>query len=124
MKLGMPWSVEGIRPEAREMAREAARRSGMSLGAWLNTVILEQRAEAGVRAPGHEDDDAAHYADELASVHDRLDNLTHRIAQFSRGGEKHGNHRGRDERAEPKSDQIAQLIDRLDRRLEQLVLQS
>jgi len=56
MKLGMPWSVEGTRPEARETAREAARRSGMSLGAWLNTVILEQRAEAGIRAPGHEHD--------------------------------------------------------------------
>ena len=124
MKLGMPWSVEGIRPEARETALEAARRSGMSLGAWLNTVILEQRAEASIRAPGHEHDDEADYADELASVQERLDSLTHRIAQFSRGGERHGKRRGRDERAEPKPDQIAQLIDRLDRRLEQLLLQS
>ena len=107
MKLGMPWSVEGIRPEARETALEAARRSGMSLGAWLNTVILEQRAEASIRAPGHEHDDEADYADELASVQERLDSLTHRIAQFSRGGERHGKRRGRDERAEPKPDQIA-----------------
>ena len=41
MKFGVPWSVKGIRPEARESAREAARRSGMSLGEWLNNVILE-----------------------------------------------------------------------------------
>jgi len=68
MKLGMPWSVEGTRPEARETAREAARSSGMSLGASLNTVILEQPAEAGARALGHEDDDEADYADELASM--------------------------------------------------------
>ena len=55
MKFGVPWSVKGIRPEARESVREAARRSGMSLGEWLNNVILEQ-AEDG-RAPGHEHDD-------------------------------------------------------------------
>ena len=61
MKFGVPWSVKGIRPEARESAREAARRSGMSLGEWLNNVILEQ-AEDG-RAPGHEDDDDGDYAD-------------------------------------------------------------
>src|SRR3954470_5897092 len=97
MKLGAQWSVKGIRPEARETAREAARRSGMSLGEWLNTVILEQAAEAGVRAPGHEDDDDGDYADELAGVHDRLDDLTRRIAQFSKGAERPGKRRNREE---------------------------
>jgi localization factor PodJL len=121
MKFGVPWSVKGIRPEARETAREAARRSGMSLGEWLNTVILEQAAEAGVRTPDEDDED---YAGELASVHERLDDLTHRIAQFSKAPERQSRRRGRDERAEQKPDQIAQLIDRLDRRLEQIALQS
>jgi localization factor PodJL len=51
MTLGLPWSVEDLRPDARETALEAARRAGMSVGDWLNTVILEQAAEAGVRAP-------------------------------------------------------------------------
>ena len=46
MKFGVPWSVKGIRPEARETAREAARRSGMSLGDWLNSVILQQARKA------------------------------------------------------------------------------
>ena len=50
MKFGVPWSVKGIRPEARETAREAARRSGMSLGEWLNSVILQQAAEDGVQS--------------------------------------------------------------------------
>ncbi|MET0545835.1 MAG: hypothetical protein ABWZ40_05965 [Caulobacterales bacterium] len=34
------WSVKGIDPRARDAAREAARRAGMSLGDWLNRVIL------------------------------------------------------------------------------------
>ena len=51
MKFGVPWSVKGIRPEARETAREAARRSGMSLGDWLNSVIIQQAEQEGVIAP-------------------------------------------------------------------------
>ena len=41
MKPGIPWSVKGIDPETREAAKDAARRSGMTLGEWLNTKILE-----------------------------------------------------------------------------------
>ena len=36
-----PWSVKGIEPKAREIAKDLARRSGMTLGEWLNTIILE-----------------------------------------------------------------------------------
>src|ERR1700728_3543789 len=39
MKSGGPWNLRGLRPEAREAARTAARRSGMSVGEWLNDVI-------------------------------------------------------------------------------------
>jgi len=42
MKPGIPWSVKGIEAEAREAAKFAARRSGMTLGEWLNSMILEQ----------------------------------------------------------------------------------
>ena len=42
MKPGIPWSVKGIEPEVREAAKHAARKAGMSLGEWLNTVILDQ----------------------------------------------------------------------------------
>jgi len=45
MKPGIPWSVKGIDNEAREAAKHAARRSGMTLGEWLNTVIREQADE-------------------------------------------------------------------------------
>ena len=36
-----PWSVKGIDPRARELAKDLARRSGMTLGEWLNQVITE-----------------------------------------------------------------------------------
>ena len=49
MKFGVPWSVKGIRPEARETTREAARRSGVSLGEWLNSVILQQAEDEDMR---------------------------------------------------------------------------
>src|SRR5580658_6937400 len=39
MKSGGPWNLRGLRPETREAARDAARRSGMSVGEWLNSVI-------------------------------------------------------------------------------------
>jgi len=41
MSAAAPWSVKGIDPKAREIAKDLARRSGMTLGEWLNQVILE-----------------------------------------------------------------------------------
>jgi localization factor PodJL len=46
MKAAIPWSVKGIEPTARELAKDAARRSGLTLGEWLNTVISE-KADGG-----------------------------------------------------------------------------
>ncbi len=39
MKPGIPWSIKGIESETREAAKAAARRSGMTLGQWLNGMI-------------------------------------------------------------------------------------
>ena len=41
MKPGIPWSIKGIESETREAAKAAARRSGMTLGQWLNGMIQE-----------------------------------------------------------------------------------
>jgi localization factor PodJL len=82
MKFGVPWSSKGIRPEARETAKEAARRAGMSVDDWLNAVILQQAAQMGVsnapQLPGA--------GPQFAQVQQRLDNLTQRIEQFTRTG--------------------------------------
>ncbi|HEU5273652.1 MAG TPA: hypothetical protein VFU97_08330 [Xanthobacteraceae bacterium] len=76
-----PWQVKGIGPHARETAREAARRSGMSLGQWLNAVILDQAADEGIYAG----DDAERYdgnGDDLATINRRLDDLARHIARL------------------------------------------
>lgn len=60
MKPGIPWSVKGIEPEVREAAKHAAKRAGMTLGEWLNTVILDQSddlqpTEAAPESPPREE---------------------------------------------------------------------
>lgn len=42
-----PWSVKGIDPKAREIAKDLARRSGMTLGEWLNSMIIEDGDDDG-----------------------------------------------------------------------------
>jgi localization factor PodJL len=88
MTAGAPWSVKGIDPKAREVAKGLARRAGMTLGEWLNRVILEddvpeeitseaqfgardQRRAGGAPAPVRSDD--------LGRVVFALDRLTDRI---------------------------------------------
>jgi localization factor PodJL len=56
-----PWSVKGIDPRAREVAKELARREGLTLGEWLNKMIVEQEGgeaepEAGRYARAEPDD--------------------------------------------------------------------
>jgi localization factor PodJL len=53
MTAAAPWSVKGIDPKAREVAKELARRSGMTLGEWLNRVILEDDMPEDVASEEH-----------------------------------------------------------------------
>ncbi len=46
-----PWSVKGIDPKARELAKDLARRSGMTLGEWLNQMITEGEEEEDYAPP-------------------------------------------------------------------------
>jgi len=46
MTAGAPWSVKGIDPKAREVAKDLARRSGMTLGELLNRLILEDEDQS------------------------------------------------------------------------------
>jgi len=47
MRPDLPWNVAGIPSEAREAARAAARREGLSVGEWLTRRILRSFADAG-----------------------------------------------------------------------------
>jgi localization factor PodJL len=84
MKLGVPWSVKGIRPEARESAKEAARRAGMPLSDWLNSVIVHSAAEQGVSP---DEEIFADGGEEIGAVNAKLDDLSRRIDRLTRGPE-------------------------------------
>ncbi len=47
-----PWSVKGVDPRAREIAKDLARRSNMTLGEWLNHFIAESGGEP--ESPGYQ----------------------------------------------------------------------
>jgi localization factor PodJL len=97
MTAASPWSVKGIDPKAREVAKDLARRSGMTLGEWLNRMIIEgdgQGSEQRVETEASPNrayleivkDDAPprieiaeHPADEVGRVAIALDRLTQRI---------------------------------------------
>ena len=55
-----PWSVKGVDPEARDAAKIAARRSGLTVGAWLTQTIRtvqltgSQQGNAAGTAPQQE----------------------------------------------------------------------
>jgi localization factor PodJL len=81
MKLDVPWSVKGIRPAARETAKEAARRAGVPLSEWLNSVIISSAADEGIDPASFELDDES--GGDIAAVHSRLDDLTRKIDRLT-----------------------------------------
>ena len=132
MKFGRPWNVEGIRPRARETARAAARRSGMTVGEWLNSVIIEQAVEEGI-SPLHAgigDHDPDRADEELAAINNRLADLTRQLDRTERGGtgalssrecaERTGE-RPNERSGESTPRQLAEAIARLDQRLDQMI---
>jgi localization factor PodJL len=83
MNSGLPWQVSGVRAQARQSAREAARRAGMSVGEWLDNVILDSAPpnqaagnptpEPPKRGPG----------EEQAAIHQEMTELRHRLDVLS-----------------------------------------
>jgi localization factor PodJL len=59
MKSGGPWNLRGLRPETVAAAREAARRSGVSVGEWLNELIeqSDDYGRASLRPADHSGED-------------------------------------------------------------------
>ena len=57
MQPDLPWNVAGIPPEAREAARAAARREGLSVGEWLTRRILRSLTEGGESGGWHRSPD-------------------------------------------------------------------
>ena len=100
MSARAPWSVKGIDPKAREIAKDLARRSGLTLGEWLNQMITEGgeddaiplgRKPADYLGPDRRDrsrrlEDAYHEddPDNLTRVTRALDELSERIETAER----------------------------------------
>jgi localization factor PodJL len=116
MRFGLPWRVEGIRYEARETAEAAARRAGMSLNEWLDTVIRQQGAQLHTAA---HNDDRHDPDDDFARVRLRLDDLTRRIEDVARTGPAaYAPKRNRYD-----TDQAANSVERLEQRIRELAQQ-
>lgn len=73
MKSNVPWSVKGIDRDAREAAKEAARREGMTVGEWLNQTIYTASPDA---APTEGDIEGLKARDLAAAI----EHLSRRIA--------------------------------------------
>jgi len=74
MKSNAPWSVKGIERDARETAKAAAQREGMTVGEWLNQIIY---TAGDPDAPPTEGDIDGLKARDLASA---IEHLSRRIA--------------------------------------------
>ena len=86
MQKAQPWNINGVGFDAREAAREAARRQGKSLGEWLHGVIADHAEDHGL-------------APRAIGGQERIDAVTARLEQL--GARPGVDHARRDVRARP-----------------------
>ena len=91
MNKAVPWNVNGVGFDAREAAREAARRQGKSVGEWLHGVIADHAADLGVEE--HE-----------IAGQQRIDAVTSKLERLSARSTEHDRRMraGRDEDFKPR----------------------
>ena len=75
MSKALPWNINGVGFDAREAARDAARREGLSLGEWLHGVIADSAHHAPHDERGRPVSDHAE--------RDRIDSVTARLERLS-----------------------------------------
>ena len=80
MAASVPWSVSAVDPEAWATARDAARRSGLSVGEWLESAIRESANEP-VRPHRGSHDSAKAIEQRLDDLGDRLDHFARRAGE-------------------------------------------
>ncbi len=122
MNSAMSWSVKGIEPEVRAAAKTAARKSGQTMGQWLNSLILDMadhevdhKADFGrdgeFAIPGTTTQHSGHaYENRIDQLERELAQLTHRQSEtaiprrFGAGAI-----------ADPDATPLQHLLERLDR---------
>ncbi|HVG51394.1 MAG TPA: hypothetical protein VM867_07170 [Xanthobacteraceae bacterium] len=123
MKSGAPWHINGVQRETVDHAREAARRAGMSVGQWLNTVVRESPA----LAPADSEDDV--YDDpyappalrraqqpqaDFSAITQRLEGLTGEVERLTQAAKASREDAQHDATAQRLSDAIARLDERVE----------
>jgi len=110
MTASVPWSVNAVEPDTWATAREAARRSGLSVGEWLEAAIRETASERdAARPPAHRRPDSNRLEQRLDDISERLD---HFMQHEPRARDKRG---GRDESA------LVHSLNALTQRIETLI---
>jgi localization factor PodJL len=118
MKSHTQLKLRGVRPEAIETAREAARRSGLSLSQWIDTAIERAAAVGSAARPSHAPAagaGGAKYRDRLGDIAARLD----RLAQREHGPPAADLHA--DVEDGDQAQRLTDVIGRLDQRLDRMV---
>ena len=122
MKSRIPWHVSGVRRQARETAREAARRAGMSIGEWLDSIILQSAQPPDVDSirPAERDyspdDDDEFREDDVRTRRSKHADRSYDDRLGSRAGEHpgwSGGYADHQRPAAPNADQIAAVEQRL-----------
>jgi localization factor PodJL len=123
-KAKLPWSVKGVSPDSRSLAKSAAADHGATMGEWLSHVIRRVGAseaagkalppadgavaptESGALVPAQRDGDRVDDAALVAGVHARLESTEARLLDVLDGLE---------DVVERLSDRITRLERRIDR---------
>jgi localization factor PodJL len=120
MTSGVPWHLRGVRPEVLDSAREAARRSGLPVEEWLDTVISESAKSAGIDAPTPHlpelpDRPQSRGFAGFADITARLDALARQVDGLS-----HVSNSPHESAGDDDNDQITEVLARLDRKIDRL----
>lgn len=119
MKPGIPWSIKGVEPQAREAAKIAARRAGMTLGEWMSTLLLDADdfAPEPEYRPPHRSAGRYETARQAPDVHDRLDELAAQIGRLAQRQSETAVSRVVEPKIDldPLSDLVRGLVDRVER---------
>lgn len=79
----VPWNLEGLDPDTRDAAREAARRAGMSLDEWLNVTISDRASRVFADTAGSQP--AMRRRTTQSPSYDELDAIAAKISKVTRG---------------------------------------